>query len=386
VEGGHDAGVVTATVSSARTSQGDIQLWVIALGMSLLINLLLAGALAFWVIDALSMSVVVPPEESVAEERVVTIMPEWTPVPDPAQVDMKKRFARTSPEQTAPEPPKTSAFEGERNTQATSNRTPMVDAPELPSQQGIEPRDPTEFETTESRFQDGRLDEPEAPVSVPTEPQPDFQPPAPEPVVAKPAQPAEPVAVPPQREKAFEGPNAVDVASQPDITPPKEKVEPTPPPEETPPEPQPQVTAKKEAPKEIPKPVTRSSDPAFSGFQQKTAIVGSISRTGQSALDVEDSPMGRYQAAISRAVELEWQRNCVRHRDFITPGFLTVRFFVEASGKVRSVQFAGDMETGEVQKGFTLNSIRDAPIPKMPEAVRKEQKGEPLELVFRFYF
>ena len=93
----------------------------------------------------------------------------------------------------------------------------------------------------------------------------------------------------------------------------------------------------KEAPKvaETPKP-RAPTDPAFSGFQRKTAVVGSISRTGRSSLDVEDSPLGRYQAAISRAVEQEWQRNCVRHRDFITPGFLTVRFYVEPSGRVRS--------------------------------------------------
>jgi hypothetical protein len=377
---------VTATVSSARAWQGDIQLWVIALGLSLLINLLLAVALAFWVIDALRMSAMVVPEEVLKEERVVTILPEWTPVPDPAQEALAKRFARTSPEQTAPEPPKTSAFEGERDTQATSNRAAQVDAPELPSQQGIEPRDPNEFETTESRYRDGLLDEPDSPESTPSESVTDFQPPTPESVAATPPEPAESVVVPPQRDKAFEGPNAVDVAAQPDVTPPKEKVEPTPPREEAPPEPQPVVNAQEQAPKEASEPPSRTNDPAFSGFQQKTAIVGSISRTGQSALDVEDSPMGRYQAAISRAVELEWQRNCVRHRDFITPGFITVRFFVEASGKVRSVQFVGDMETGEVQKGFTLNSIRDAPIPKMPDAVRKEQKGEPLELVFRFYF
>ncbi|MEI8039693.1 MAG: hypothetical protein WCJ14_15030, partial [Verrucomicrobiota bacterium] len=131
-------------------------------------------------------------------------------------------------------------------------------------------------------------------------------------------------------------------------------------------------------------PGTRS--PGFKGFQRKTAVVGSISRTGRSALDVADSPLGRYQAALSRAVEQEWQRNCVRHRDFITPGFLTVRFFVAASGKVRSVQFVGDMETGEVQKGFTLNAIRDAQIPAMPAALRREYDQEPLELIFRFYF
>ena len=76
----------------------------------------------------------------------------------------------------------------------------------------------------------------------------------------------------------------------------------------------------------------------------------------------------------------------MRHRDFITPGFLTVSFFVETSGKVRSVRFVGDMETGEVQKGFTLNSIRDAKIPSMPRDLRKEYDKEPLELIFRFYF
>jgi hypothetical protein len=44
------------------------------------------------------------------------------------------------------------------------------------------------------------------------------------------------------------------------------------------------------------------------------------------------------------------------------------------------------MTTGEVQKGFTLNSIRDADIPAMPAAVRKDFAKEPLELIFNFYF
>jgi hypothetical protein len=134
-------------------------------------------------------------------------------------------------------------------------------------------------------------------------------------------------------------------------------------------------------------PVTKPANaPGFRGHQRKTAIVGSISRTGRSALDVADTALGRYQAIISRAVEQEWQRNCVRHRDFITPGFLTVRFYVETNGKVRTVQFVGSMETGEVQKGFTLNSIRNAEIPPMNPTLRKDFENEPLELIFNFYF
>ena len=140
------------------------------------------------------------------------------------------------------------------------------------------------------------------------------------------------------------------------------------------------TAAPRETPQETPQ------QPAFRGDQRKTTIQGSISRSGRSALDVEDSPLGRYQATISRAVELEWQRNCVRYRDFITPGFLTVRFFVDAKGKVRNVQFVGAMQTGQQQKGFTLNSIRDATIPAMPPDLRKDLQEEPLELVINFYF
>ena len=189
--------------------------------------------------------------------------------------------------------------------------------------------------------------------------------------------------IPPPREPVLDGPLAVDVPV-PREDPAKRAIE-SPPEARHPTDPAPPKSAGLPKTAQDPKP-TPPKNPGFRGFQRKTAVVGSISRTGRSALDVEDSPLGRYQAALSRAVELEWQRNCVRHRDFITPGFLTVRFFVEPGGKVRSVQFVGDMSTGEIQKGFTLNSIRDAAIPPMPADVRKEFTKEPLELIFRFYF
>jgi outer membrane biosynthesis protein TonB len=135
-----------------------------------------------------------------------------------------------------------------------------------------------------------------------------------------------------------------------------------------------------------PDPQTTPNKPAFRGNQQRTVLRGSLSRTGRSALDVENTPLGRYQAQISRAVELEWQRNCVRYRDFITPGFVTVRFFVDSRGKVGRRDFVGSMQAGEHQKGFTLDSIRDARIPPMPPELGKEFKDEPLELIFNFYF
>jgi hypothetical protein len=393
------------------TQRGDAQLWAIALGFSVLANAAILILVGFATLEAAKLRQKSTPPTPPPSPSVVMIFPELAepaatpanPPPStpttaaaltaepaqatPAAAAVGPRFARTSADQSAPRPESASAI-GERNTQATSDRAPVVGAPALPSQAGVAPQDAAQLETTESKYQDGHLDgDPDtAPdtANMSTPPAPS----TPAPVEPAPAMAAEPgdlsdspeptPGTPPPREPLLDGPHPVDV----------------PVPRETP---KPQASQAKPvadapAPSQAkPAPQAESTPPApkspgFKGFQRKTAVVGSISRTGRSALDVVDSPLGRYQAALSRAVEQEWQRNCVRHRDFITPGFLTVRFFVEASGKVRSVQFVGDMETGEVQKGFTLNAIRDAEIPAMPATLRREYDQEPLELLFRFYF
>ena len=378
----------------------------IALGLSLLANTALMAIVGFSTLESAllrkhladALPQPTPPESvatifaEIAEKRAPLLQPAT-----PAQ----QRFARTSADQAAPPENKNTAFIGERDTKATSDRAPDASAPPLPSQAGVESKD-GEIETTQSSYRDGKLStntNPE-PVADPTPATPASETPAPSDPAAmaeakrteKPEIPGTDTerSTPPAREKLLDGPNPVDVPV-PRETAKQETIKPTPekrPSEETPTPPEPVKPEKPEdEPKiaELPKP-PRPPDPAFSGFQRKTAVVGSISRTGRSALDVVDTPLGRYEAAISRAVELEFQRNCVRHRDFITPGFLTVRFFVEPGGKVRSVSFDGDMVTGEIQKGFTLNSVRNAEIPPMPPSLRKEYAKEPLELVFRFHF
>ena len=381
---------MTASASIAR--QGDGRLWAIAFALSLLANVAILGIAGFTMLKTqiLHRSQPVAPPLA-ASETTFTIVPEVAEIAEVASIAAlstatKPRFARTSEDQTAPAPEK-SPFIGERNTQATSNRAPDPTAPALPSQAGI---DRDDLETTESRYQDGRLgsDSPTRPQeSTPAPPTPAL----PDPAMAIKAAAGEKVetpgtdeikSTPPPPETLLSGPDPVDV---PVAKAPPETREIKPTPAKQPKQGESMAKAAADAPK--PTAAAKSaSDPGFKGYQRKAAIVGSISRSGRSALDVADSPLGRYQAIISRAVELEWQRNCVRHRDFITPGFLTVRFFVETSGKVRTVQFAGQMETGEVQKGFTLNSIRNADIPPMPAAVRKEFEKEPLELIFNFYF
>ncbi len=349
--------------------QGDGRLWVIALLLSLLVNVGVLGIAGFTILKTQTLrksqrATQSPQQAYESTVTTVTIFPELAAA---EAVPVNPRFVRASDDQTAVVPEKT-PFIGERNTQATSDRSPDPTAPALPSQAGMDRND---LETTESRYQDGKLgdDQPAMPQdSMPAAPS---LPTIPDPAMAEKSTAGQATETPgtdttdsvlPPAEKLLLGTSPVDV-----------------------PTPQEQATQIKPTPAKRPAPKP-AADPGFKGYQRKAAIVGSISRTGRSALDVVDSPLGRYQAVISRAVELEWQRNCMRHRDFITPGFLTVRFFVESSGKVRTVQFVGAMETGEVQKGFTLNSIRNAGIPAMPAAVKKDFAGEPLELIFNFYF
>ncbi len=361
-----------------------------ALGLSLLVNLVLVTVVGIAALKSATFrrqTAAPPPAEHVATIYVVPA--ESRPVADLAASVPKKRFARTTEDQAAA-PEKDSPFIGERTTRATSERSPIESAPPLPSQAGIDPRDEDDIETTESDYRDGSLSEspamPAIAETIPTPPAPKTSTPPKETEATKLSDEPGPDAVstsPPLRETLAEGTKPVDVQVSRESSV-DEQPKPAPEKQSAGEVPQPKLP-EMEVPAEAVRP-TPPRDPAFSGFQRKTAIMGSISRAGKSALNVENTALGRYQASISRAVEQEWQRNCVRHRDFITPGFLTVRFFIESSGKVRSVQFVGDMETGEVQKGFTLNSIRDAEIPAMPRDLRKEYDKEPLELIFRFYF
>lgn len=374
--------------------QSQAKLWLTAFVASALLNAAIVVAIGFWTIANL---VITPPSlEEASFESFAMIVPQAAttslavdasaePVVPPLPPDPD--FARTSPDQ-AEEKADSPDFIGERNTRATSDAPPVADAPDLPSQKGREPLWEDEIETTESDYQDGELpsrrsDTPDSPampeaVVSPVEPME----PA-DPATSPASDPGKPPMPEPPAERLVEGPVPVDRRV-------KESPEPEDAPKPAPPERSEEgkeESGKQGVPSDPSKPSVNSADsPGFKGNQKKTRLEGSISRTGRSALDVEDSLLGRYHASVSRAVEKEWQRNCVRNRDYITPGQLTMRVMLEASGKVRSVGFMEELGVGNIPKGFTLNSIRDAEIPAMPAELKKQLDGEPLELIYRFNF
>lgn len=363
--------------------QSQARLWLTAFVASALLNVGVWLLLGAWVIGSLMIRPPAPeaaPLDTVAWIVPQTVEAEAEPPPAPAPAQ-RPAFARTSPDQVeaVPEKPR---FIGERNTRATSDAPPVAGAPEMPSQKGREPRFEDEIETTESRYQDGELSNDRlAPPTAADAPSPADSPPVEAPVDAPMKREVSPATEPPPaKERLAEGPVPVD-RNVPEAA--KEEA------------PKPPVARSSESkdpareaarPAEAPKPAAPAATPGFRGNQTKTRLEGSITRSGRSALDVEDSLLGRYHAAVSRAVEKEWQRNCVRNRDYITPGLLTMSFLLDASGKVRSVRVVEDVQVGAIPKGFTLNSIHDAEIPAMPGELKKQLGGEPLELIYRFNF
>jgi hypothetical protein len=146
-----------------------------ALFISFLLNgLLLAGITLEVISSEIKKKITLP---AIAEQSIVTISPDMFEV-EPVVENPKpeeSKSVRTSDDQVSPVVPESRRYIGERNTQATSDRNPTRDDVTMPSQAGRETRLKEEIETTESRYQDGRLDvpnqaaQPSPPATTPTE-------------------------------------------------------------------------------------------------------------------------------------------------------------------------------------------------------------------------
>lgn len=347
-----------------------------------------------------------PPEEVVVELSSEMIMamrddavaPAAAPSPDLAETppvvtpaeeppEAEKGFLKTSAEQESEVAPEKPAFIGERDTLAGSEGAVVPDGPPLPSQEGEEQLR-NELNLFNSDFADG--EEPDRPAATETEAeQPAGLPDASEQEATTPTEetadaqetqesgsPSEPlldssnqVAVPAETERADE--------AQEETLPQADESESA-------------VEAARQG-QEGTADKLREKRPDDNGFRteaRRTQIRGSLKRRGRSALDVENTAVGRYRAQVYRVIEREWQQQCVTYRNHILPGSLTLRFFVDEGGDVSGLRYIYEFQTSEIQKGFSVMSVRQAKIPAMPKEVVRELQGEPMEceldLNFRF--
>jgi len=365
-------------------------LWILSLVVSLVLN-----ALVFLAIAVVSppqaggSTATVVPQEQVAmielvmpqvtepvaavreQPREAAAEPEPEPVPatDPVPAApvaavpvLKPSFSQTSEEQTSSEAPVKAMFIGERNTRATSDQTPDPTAAPLPSQQGIAANNRVETLDRQSPAEPKPADPAPAPAGPPA-------------VTVESLPPGPAVTVEPavtiESEPSMEGPNPVAVpVPRPRPTP---VPAPEPPPVVEPPQPQSQP----------PRPAPQTPAPSAG----KTQISGSISRDGKSAVDVVDTPLGRYQAVVNKLVGEEFMRNCERYQNLITPGFMTVHFVIGQDGKLgKDLAVTEEVDCTIQQKGFTLQAIRGAKFPPLPPELRKKLGRDPLELTITFNF
>ena len=256
----------------------DARLWAVALCGSVVLNLLL---LAWVSIEAIQSELARKNKPPVVfqPEQTVQIFPEMlerieeVPVTAAKPPEAPPEFTRTSPEQESAEPPASRRYIGERNTQATSDRAPTSEDNSI-SQAGREARPEEAPETTESRYQDGKLNTPD---SVPTLPA-KAAPLSPEPPEMTKAETAKGEKSPNPgdaekaetaiREKILDGPNPIDTP----VTK-SEVIEGMKPREETKARDGASDALAEKKSKELPKPKPKPvSDPAFTGNQSKTAI------------------------------------------------------------------------------------------------------------------
>ena len=342
------------------------------------------------------------PQEEPPEKVEQKPEPEQKPQPQPQLVEEtadekeaftepKQRFARTSADQEGAPDADTDIL-GERDTRAASELPATPGAkPNTPAQDGAAPLYPGHVETVSKKYQEGSLgqdaqgEESEVPQEASVskddaladdEPQLDVpQPDVIEPEEESSSEPKDEHLAAGEELPASRG----DEGDKQILEDPKE---------EKSPRERPNEVAHQEADKKkiVDGAEQEPKKSGFRGYSRQTRVTGSINRQGKSALNVKNSPLGRYQALISKAVELQWRRNCEQHRDHIVPGVISIRFYVDQSGGVSGIKFQEVIGANFIERGFTQRALRQVELPKMPESVQEELKGESLELIYNFYF
>ncbi|MFR1319889.1 MAG: hypothetical protein ACLSCR_06245 [Akkermansia sp.] len=128
------------------------------------------------------------------------------------------------------------------------------------------------------------------------------------------------------------------------------------------------------------------NQPGFKTHERKTKLTGKFSFGRRPTLDVEATPLGRYQMIVYRAIGEQWYRQCDLNRDLIVAGTVRIRILIAKNGNVTSMRQTSRVGASEVQKSFTFLAIKLAKLPAMPPEVRNELVGETLEMYFDFNF
>jgi TonB family protein len=112
---------------------------------------------------------------------------------------------------------------------------------------------------------------------------------------------------------------------------------------------------------------------------------GNISNRGHSAVSALGTPQGRFEKAVEDAVGSLWYYYVERHADLISIGTVRVEFTVGPSGQVLSARIVSN-SSNETLATCSLQSVRDAKIPPMPQELIPLVPDRGLEFTFSFNY
>jgi hypothetical protein len=121
--------------------------------------------------------------------------------------------------------------------------------------------------------------------------------------------------------------------------------------------------------------------PGFRPETRATSMRGSISNRGRPSLDAAESPLGRYKADVSRAIEKLWHRFRQDRAEFVVYGSIKLEFKVDRYGKPRNLKIIKN-DANAIMVDFTLSAILKADIPPMPEEILDILDNETLDVTY----
>lgn len=368
------------TLTENRTLQ-------IGIAGSLAVHLVLFVVLAWlWGMQTAARWLSRPPADGEKEVTMVfaeQIIPLPAPAPPPPPKPAPKPYIRTTQNQAAAAAPAKADFVSDRNTVAASRKAAFPDGTEpLPTSEG---RERPTMELANRTFRDGETKNDSAPSALPVPPPMRV----PDPLIPRAADPASPGAVAATQpvspmakvvDELDKNMARVDTGTLPFEV---KKADPA----DSPP--------KAEAPRNPPvakaipvDPATGQPlpDPQKNAFQPEThtgKVKGTITNRGEASVNAVETPMGRYMRAVTSAVEKKWHQYRRQKADAVTPGELSLRFYVTRSGATEDLQITSDRAKADPRMAdFTLQAIMDADIPPIPRELLPVLEKERVEIEY----
>lgn len=147
------------------------------------------------------------------------------------------------------------------------------------------------------------------------------------------------------------------------------------------------VKAKTPAKKPLDPPILRDPRADEKAFQPQTRTsdrAGTVDQPGlENAVNARSTPRGQYIRKVTGEIEKRWHFLRSQRADFVQPGKLRLRFYVNRDGKVRPQDiFIVSSNANPVLTDFSLQAIMEANIPPIPQELLSQLEQDRVEIEY----